>query len=111
MSTTVSELSEAWKDYFEWKRHVREERRKSEDPDLFSSLEAAEVAAKSLLQDFQNDPNSSVVTIFITGGDNYKIDAISDHDEFELHRSEYKGEDVVALCFYRNGDPFIKPMR
>lgn len=110
MSTTVSELSDAWKDYFEWKRHVREERRKSEDPDLFSSLGAAKVAAKSLLQDFQNEPNSSVVTIFTTGG-GYKIDAISNHDEFELHRSEYEGEDVVAICFYRNGDPFIKPMR
>lgn len=108
---TVSELSKAWEDYFEWKRHVREERRKSEDPDLFSSLPAAKTAAKSLLEDFQSEPDSSVVTIFITGKGDYKIDAISNHDEFELHRSEYEGEDVVAICFFREDKPFIKPMR
>lgn len=108
---TSEELSEAWKDYFEWKRHVREKRKEGKDPDLFSSLPAAKQAARSLLEDFQSEPDSSVVTIFTFGDEWYKIDAISNHDEFELHRSEYEGKDVVAICFYREGNPFIKPMK
>lgn len=108
---TSEELSEAWKDYFEWKRHVRKKRREGRDPDLFFSLPAAKQAAKSLLEDFQSEPDSSVVTIFIAGDDEYKIDAISNHDEFELHRSEYEGKDVVAICFFREGEPFIKSMQ
>lgn len=105
------ELSEAWKDYFQWKRHVRKKRLKGRDPDLFFSFSAAKQAAKSLLEDFQSEPDSSVVTIFTIGDEQYKIDAISNHDEFELHRSEYEGKDVVAICFYREGNPFIKPMK
>lgn len=107
-----AELSDAWKDYFNWKEHVKKEKEQVDsDPDLFKSYENAAKAAKSLIIDFEDEPEESGVTIFITADDRYKIDAISNHDEFELHRDEYEPEDVVAICFFRNGEPLVKQMQ
>lgn len=111
MSSTVSELSEAWKDHVEWRRHVRDQRRVKDDPDIFQKLETAKVGAKSLLSDFSEEPESSVVTIFETPKGRFKIDAISNHGEFELHRDEYDPEQVIGLVFFQNGEPFFKRMK
>ena len=108
---TLKDVSEAWEDYFRWKEHVKEKRRLADDPDLFPTYEKAAAAAKSLITDFEEEPESSGVTIFITDDKKYKIDAISNHDEFELHREEYEPEDVVAICFFRDEEPFVKQMR
>jgi hypothetical protein len=111
MSCEVSELIEAQKDYLRWKKHVQEKKRRKEDPDLFKSFKAAKVGSKVLLSDFSSDPNDSVITIFKTENENFKIDAISNNEEFELHRNEYEGEDVVALVFYKDEEPFVKKMK
>lgn len=111
MGSTVSELSEAWQDYFEWKKHVREQRKAKEDPDLFKTFKGAKIGARTLLTDFSSEPDDSVVTIFETPKGDFKIDAISNHEEFELHRDEYAPEDVVALVFFRDDEPFVKQMK
>lgn len=107
----ISELSEAWQDYFNWKRHVEEKKRIANDPDIFKGFESAKTAGKSLICDFDEEPEDSVITIFKTDSGKFKIDAISNHNEFELHRDEYDPEDVVALVFFRDGEPFVKQMK
>lgn len=106
------EVFEAVQDRLCWKRHVERQRKMSQNnPDLFYSLEGAKRGAKELLSDFEKEPEDSVVTIFSFENGNYKIDAISNHSEFELHRDEYEPEDVVALVFFRKGEPFVKSMK
>jgi hypothetical protein len=104
------EIAEAVKDRLEWKRHVRE-KKTQEDPDLYYSWGSAISAAKKLLQDFSSNPDSSVITVFSIESGKFKIDAISDYPEFELHRSEYESEDVLALVYFKEGDPFVKKMK
>lgn len=111
MKCEADELLEAQKDHIRWKRHVLKKRQKEQDPDLFNSFKAAKVGGKALLSDFSSEPDDSVVTIFKTKNENFKIDAISNSDEFELHREEYSPEDVVALVFFRNQEPFVKKMK
>jgi hypothetical protein len=109
---TGSELLEAVKDRLAWKRHVqRRKKAVEENPDLFYSWTAAIAAAKSLLTDFSDEPDDSVVTVFSTQPGHFKIDAISNHPEFELHRSEYEPEDVLALVYFQKGEPFVKRMK
>lgn len=111
MNCEVSELIEAQKDYMRWKKHVEEKRRLKNDPDIFTSYKKAAEGAKSLIKDFTEKPDSSHVTIFRADNGNFKIDAISDKDEYELHREEYAGKDVVAIVFLREGSPTVKQMR
>lgn len=111
MNTDLLETLEAWKDYSNWKQHVKEERRVKKDPDTFMQYDHAKKAAKLLLTDFHEESEDSVITIFETSKGRFKIDAISNYDEFELHRDEYDPEDVIALAFFRDEEPFIKQMR
>ncbi len=111
MNCEVSELIEAQKDYIRWKKHVAQKKRLKKDPDMYTSYEEAIEAGKSLIKDFVNKPDSSHVTVFRSGNENFKIDAISDKNEYELHREEYAGKDVVAIVFLREGSPTVKQMR
>lgn len=107
----VPDILEAIQDRRRWEEHVRRQRQVAENcPDLFFTRESAEEGAKALLFDFEDEPEDSVVTIFSVGDGNYKIDAISNYSEFELHRNEYDPEDVVALVFFREDKPFVKSM-
>lgn len=108
---SITKISDAWKDYYRWKKHVKEKQKAVNNPDLFKKYEEAKKAAKSLLTDFKEEAEDSVITIFQTDRNNFKIDAISNHNEFELHRDEYEPEDVQALVFFREDEPFIKQMR
>jgi hypothetical protein len=111
MNADLLEKLEAWKDYVNWKKHVEEEKRIRDDPDTFNSYKRAKIAAKVLLTDFEEEAEESVIIIFETDKGHFKIDAISNHNEFELHRDEYDPEDVQALVFFQENEPFIKQMR
>lgn len=111
VSCKISELIEAQKDYLRWKKHVKKKRRLKNDPDIFGSFKSAKVGARALLSDFSEEPNDSVITIFKTERNNFKIDAISNYNEFELHREEYGPKDVVAIVFFENEDPIVKRMQ
>ena len=111
MECEADELLEAQRDHIRWKKHVWEKRQRKKEPDLFNSFEAAKIGGKALLSDFSSEPDDSVITIFRTENENFKIDAISNSDEFELHREEYDPQDVVALVFFRNQKPFVKKMK
>lgn len=107
----LSEFVKAWEDHFNWKRHVKRQREIKSDPDTFKTFPKARAAAKTLLSDFSKEPDDSVITIFQTTNENFKIDAISNYDGYELHSSEYGGEDVLAIVFFKEGKPHVKKMR
>jgi hypothetical protein len=108
----ASEIIEAVEDRLAWKEHVRKRKQAIQhNPDLYYSWETAVSSAKKLLNDFSDEPEDSVITIFSTQPGEFKIDAISNYPEFELHRSEYEPEDVLALVYFKEGEPFVKRMK
>lgn len=101
---------EAIRDLVKWKSHVADKRKNEGEDRSFDSYADAVTRATDLLQDFDDEPEDSVITVF-KYQDGYQIDAITNHPEFELYKDCYEPEDVVAIVYFDDGRATIKRMQ